>query len=125
MNISLSPSLSYFILNLLRPYKKYLAIMLVVGLVWALFTTFTPFMLKLIIDHVVNFKGEKGALLNSIIPYILGYIALWVSLCIDMRLLDWVKLKLYPSLRNDIICNMFNYLNLHSHNYFQNNFPVA
>ena len=39
-----------------------------------------------------------------------------------MRLLDWVKLKLFPSLRQDVMSKMFAYLNQHSHDYFQNNF---
>ena len=55
-------------------------------------------------------------------PYLFGYIALWMGLCLNMRVLDWVKLKLFPNLREDVMSQMFNYLNQHSHRYFQNNF---
>jgi ATP-binding cassette subfamily B protein len=96
--------------------------MVFVGLCWALITTFTPYTLKLIIDHAVDFKGDKAELFKTTQPYILSYIALWIALCFNMRLLDWVKLKLFPTLREDVMCNMFNYLNQHSHRYFQNNF---
>lgn len=118
----LTPSLSHFLLNLAKPYKHLLLIIAFVCLCWALINTFIPYMLKLIIDHVVDFKGNKADLFISSQPYVLGYIFLWLALCFNMRLLDWVKLKLYPSLREDVMSNMFNYLNLHSHRYFQNNF---
>ncbi len=39
-----------------------------------------------------------------------------------MRVLDWVRLKLFPSVRYDLVTAMFSYLNRHSHHYFQNHF---
>lgn len=111
----LTPSLNRFLVNLIKPYKGLLSIMAFVGLFWALINTFTPYMLKLIIDHVVDFQGDKTDLFKTTQPYVFGYIALWVGLCINMRLLDWVKLKLFPNLREDVMCQMFNYLNQHSH----------
>lgn len=93
-----------------------------IGLCWALINTFTPYMLKLIIDHVVDYQGDKTDLFKSTQPYIFGYIALWIALCSNMRLLDWVRLKLFPNLREDVMSKMFNYLNQHSHHFFQNNF---
>src|SRR5262249_47450915 len=49
-------------------------------------------------------------------------ILLWIGICLNMRLLDWAKLRLFPSLRQDAMSGMFAYLNQHSHLYFQNNF---
>jgi ATP-binding cassette subfamily B protein len=122
MTNQLTPSLSHFLINLVKPYKKLLSTMAFIGLCWALINTFTPYMLKLIIDHVVDFKGDKVDLLKTTQPYVFGYIALWAALCFNMRLLDWVKLKLFPNLREDVMSKMFNYLNQHSHHYFLNNF---
>lgn len=95
--------------------------MALVGLLWALISTFSPYMLKLIIDQVVGFMGDKSDLYKATQPYVFGYIGLWVALCLNMRLLDWVKLKLFPNLREDVMSKMFVYLNQHSHHYFQNN----
>jgi ATP-binding cassette, subfamily B, bacterial len=117
-----TPSLSHFLINLVKPYKKLLSTMALIGLCWALINTFTPYLLKLIIDHVVDFQGDKTDLLKTTQPYVFWYIGLWIALCFNMRLLDWVKLKLFPNLREDVMCKMFNYLNQHSHHYFQNNF---
>jgi ATP-binding cassette, subfamily B, bacterial len=117
-----TPSLKHFVLNLIKPYKGACAIIALAGLLFALTNTLLPYMLKLIIDQVVSFKGSKLALFNTVELYVLGYIVLWVSLCMNMRLLDRMKFKLFPNLREDIMSSMFAYLHQHSHHYFQTNF---
>lgn len=113
-------SLRHFLINLVRPYKGLFTIIALAGLIWAFTTTFTPYVLKLIIDHVVSSSGDK--LIKTTQPYLFAYIGLWIILCINLRLLDWTKLKLFPNLREDTMSQMFSYLNQHSHHYFQNNF---
>ena len=117
-----TPSLTQFIMNLLKPYKGYLAIFAFVGLFWAITNTLLPLTLKIIIDTVIGLQDNKAFVLTAIQPYIFLYVFLWIILCFDMRLLDWAKFKLFPSLRQDTIAKMFSYLNQHSHHYFQNNF---
>ncbi len=115
-------SVPHFIMGLLKPYKGYVAIFAVVALFWAITNTLLPYTLKLIIDKVAEFQGNKIAAFTAIEPYIFLYILLWVGLCLNMRFLDWAKLKLFPSLRQDAMSKMFAYLNQHSHQYFQNSF---
>lgn len=122
MIIDPTPSLKRFLTNLTKPYKGLFSLIALVGLLWALINTFLPYTLKLIIDHVVSFKGDKSNLFKTTEPYVFWYIALWIGACINMRFLDLVKLKLLPNLREDVMTTMFNYLNQHSHQYFQNNF---
>ncbi len=122
MNKGKHQSVTTFIFNILKPYKGYLAIFAFVALFWAVTNTLQPYILKIIIDKVVSFQGDKVSAFVAIQFYIFLYIMLWGALCLDMRLLDWVKLKLLPSLRQDTMSQMFAYLNQHSHHYFQNNF---
>jgi ATP-binding cassette, subfamily B, bacterial len=122
MKNSRPQSVTKFILNILKPYKGYLAIFAFVALFWAVTNTLLPYILKVIIDKVAGFQGDKVAVFAAIQPFIFLYIFLWIVLCLDMRLLDWAKLKLFPSLRQDTMSKMFAYLNQHSHHYFQNNF---
>ena len=117
-----TPSLKHFLLNLAKPYKGLFSVIALVGVLWASINTFLPYTLKLIIDHVVSYEGDRANLFTTTKPYVLGYILLWTALCMNMRLLDWVRLKLFPNLREDVMRKMFDYLNQHSHNYFQNNF---
>lgn len=122
MKNSKHQSVTQFIFNIVKPYKGYLAIFAFVALFWAITNTLQPYILKIIIDKVAGFQGGKVSAFAAIQPYIFLYIVLWVILCLDMRLLDWAKLKLFPSLRQDAMSKMFAYLNQHSHQYFQNNF---
>ena len=115
-------SLRKFFFDLIKPNKKYVIAIFCIGLYWAINNTLTPYVLKLIINKVVAFQGDKSAIIASVMPYVILYIVLWISITADMRLLDWVKLKLFPNIRRDIINSMFSYLNQHSHRYFQNNF---
>lgn len=109
-----------FIINSVKPYKAYLFLFAVIALVWAITNTMLPYTIKLIIDHAVD--SPKDIVLAAIQPFVMLYIGLWMVLCFNMRLLEWVKLKLFPSLRQDAMSSMFAYLNQHSHRYFQNNF---
>lgn len=115
-------SVTQFICNISKPYKGYIAIFACVALFWAITNTLQPYILKVIIDKVAESQGDKSAAFAAIQPYIFLYIFLWVGLCLDLRLLDWAKIKLFPSLRQDTMSKMFAYLNQHSYHYFQNNF---
>ena len=88
-----TPSLKHFLVTLAKPYKELFSIIALVGLLWAFINTFLPYTLKLIIDHVVGYEGDKSNLFTTTEPYVFGYILLWAGLCINA--LDWVKLKLF------------------------------
>jgi ATP-binding cassette subfamily B protein len=115
-------TIAQFARELLRPYRGYLVAFMMIGLCWALVNTALPYVLKMIIDHVVSFQRDKTFVFASIQNDIVVYVLLWMLLCFNMRLLDWTKLKLFPSLREDSMNKMFDYLGQHSYHYFQNNF---
>ena len=115
-------SLKNYFLDLLKPYKWYVVALFFAAFYWGINNTLAPYVLKLIIDKVAAFDGDKAAVVSAVKIYVLIYILLWILIALDMRFLDWVRLKLFPSLRYDIINKMFAYLNQHSYRYFQNNF---
>ncbi len=115
-------SLYHFFIKLLKPHKYYVISLLLVASYWGINNTLSPYVLKLIIDKVAAFEGSRGAVFNAVLPMVILYIVLWVVIAIDMRLVDWIRLQLFPKLRYDIVDTMFSYLNRHSHRYFQNNF---
>ncbi|MCW8408155.1 ABC transporter ATP-binding protein/permease [Legionella sp. PATHC035] len=115
-------SLNTFFLNLIKPYSGYVIGLLLTAAYWGINNALSPYVLKLIIDKVAAFSGDKSALFDAIKPYIIVYITLWILIALDMRLSDWLRLKLFPYLRYDLVNNMFAYLNQHSHRFFQNNF---
>ncbi|KTD04409.1 putative fused transporter subunits of ABC superfamily: ATP-binding component [Legionella geestiana] len=115
-------SLRQFLFDVIKPYKWYVGAMIFIACYWAVNNSLAPYVLKLIIDKVVAFEGNKSEVAHSVMPYVVLYIALWIGIAIDMRFLDWVRLRLFPAIRYDLTTNMFSYLGQHSHRYFQNNF---
>jgi ATP-binding cassette subfamily B protein len=115
-------SLKQFFFDIIRPYKWYIVSFFFIALYWGINNSLSPYVLKIIIDKAAAVNGDKFAVFVAVKPYVVLYMLLWFFIAIDMRFLDWVKLKLFPSVRYDIVTNMFNYLNKHSHRYFQNNF---
>ncbi|MCW8386265.1 ABC transporter ATP-binding protein/permease [Fluoribacter dumoffii] len=115
-------SLKTFFLNLIKPYRWYVVGLLFTAVYWGINNTLSPYVLKLIIDKVAAFSGDKSALFNAIKPDVIIYISLWILIAVDMRFSDWFRLKFFPYLRYDLVNNMFAYLNQHSHRFFQNNF---
>lgn len=117
-----SISLPKFLRSVVKPYKAYVISLIFIALYWGCYTAITPYILKTIIDTAVAYAGNKEAVVAAVWPAVLLYIGMWISIAVDMRILDWVHLRLFPSIRKDIITNMFSYLNQHSYQYFQNNF---
>lgn len=113
--------LSRFIFDIIRPHKSWLCVMGLVGLMWAFINTFLPYLLKVMIDHAVALE-HKANLFHVILPYFSLYIALWILQSINLRLLDFAKLKFFPSVRESAMMKMFTYVNQHSHQFFQNHF---
>jgi ATP-binding cassette subfamily B protein len=93
-----------------------------IGLIWACLNTFIPYILKLLIDTAVNFKGPLQEVFLEIKPYIIIYSLSWLFLCLNMRFLEFIKLKTFPNIRYDILTSQFSYLTQHQYQYFQNHF---
>lgn len=114
----LLPFFWYFI----RPYKWLAFGLFSTGLLWGIHNSFTPYLLKLIIDRIAAYQGDKTAIISLIQWPFIGYILMWTLMACNFRFNDWMKLQLFPNIRRDIINHMFTYLNRHSQTYFQNNF---
>lgn len=117
-----SITLKKFLFDAIKPYKWFVVAISFIALYWGIYNSVAPYVLKLIIDKVVSFEGDRAEVLSTLKPYVIVYILLWISIAINFRLLDWLRLKMFPSIRYDIITKMFAYLGGHSHQYFQNNF---
>lgn len=115
-------TLKRFFIDICKPYKWYFWGLVFTGLYWGFNNAFSPYVLKLIIDKVSHFSGDKSALPAAINGLVIFYIATWCAIALNMRLMDWLKLKLFPRVRFEIVQRMFGYLIKHDHHYFQNQF---
>ncbi|MFK8040252.1 MAG: ABC transporter ATP-binding protein [Rickettsiaceae bacterium] len=89
---------------------------------WGIFMSLVPYLLKQIIDRIVEFSGDKSQIFESVLPWFVCFISAWLLAIISFRFLDWFQLILAPAVRKDVVKKMYSYLNHHSYNYFQNNF---
>lgn len=111
-----------FFWHFTKPYKKYVAGMVLVSVLWAMHVSLLPYVLKLLIDTVTNYSGDLQDLKAHVWRPALAYIGLSLMLGLTFRFYDFVVLKFVPNLKRDIQQQMLYYLEGHSYRYFQNNF---
>ena len=114
-----SLSLFSFTLQKLKSYKGLFALTLFTRLFWAIQTSLSPFLLKMIIDKITLFTGNRSELIGHICPLLAIYIGVWGMVSFCYREWDYIEIKLYPPLRGDVAMHMFTYLTGHSNAYFQ------
>jgi len=120
--IELPTKLPSFLWRYLKDKKIYLFGFFIVSIVWAVEMSLSPYLLKVIIDAVVQFSQNQSRLLAAItIPAIL-YVSMSLILNINFRLYDYINLRLNPALKAAVNRDMFVYLLGHSHTFFQNHF---
>jgi ATP-binding cassette subfamily B protein len=118
----LPKTLPAFLWHFISPYRFPFIGMMISVLILAVLTSLTPYLMKVIIDDVVEYKGASGQLFSAVfIPAIL-FILMYQAMDFCWALYDYFKLKTLPKVREDIINKMFCYLQGHSYSYFQKNF---
>lgn len=120
--IELPNKLLPFVWRYLKYKKWYLAGFLFVSLVWAINMSISPYLLKVIIDTVVQHADDQTQLFAAILMPILLYVVMTIILNITFRLYDYINLKLYPYLKGSVDKDMFAYVLDHSYTFFQNTF---
>lgn len=106
----------------LRSHRYYAYGLMLTGVLWGSLLSLVPYVLKCIIDIVAKHPRTVEQGFHAVLPYCFIYIALWVLEAANFRINDWLRLKLFPDFRRNIIDNMFSYVSRHSHSYFENQF---
>lgn len=120
--VELPTKLLPFIWRYLKNRKLYLSVFFFTALIWAIEMSLSPYLLKVIIDDVVQYSQNQAKLIAAILIPAALYVSMSIILNITFRLYDYVNLKLYPAIKSDISKDMFAYLLNHSYDFFQNNF---
>ncbi|MFM8454057.1 MAG: ABC transporter ATP-binding protein [Gammaproteobacteria bacterium] len=103
--------------KIFKPYRFYISFMLFTGILWGVYVSLSPYLLKIIIDSLAENKVVQQVYLPAVI-----YVLLYFFTAINFRALDWIKYKILPPIKKDTAMNMFDYIKHHSHDFFQNNF---
>ncbi len=92
------------------------------GLVWAVENSITPYVLKYVIDTITEYSSDRAGLWGLLTLPVALYGILWMLRAGAIRISDLASLKTYPGMKQDITVEMFDYLKLHSHQFFQDHF---
>jgi len=111
-----------FVWFYLKNKKWYLAGFVLIALVWAIEMSLSPYLLKVIIDRVVNYSHDKTHIESAIFIPAALYALMTIIINLNFRLYDYINLQLFPYLKSTIDRDMFEYLMQHSYAFFQNNF---
>ncbi len=114
-----------FLWYFIKPYQWYVAGMMLSGLYWAASKyALIPYAFRGLINGIITAVTDKTKVFELVKDLVTVYILLWTLNAVNLRLLAWIELCLFPDMRQLIIQKMAAYLNRHSHRYFENNFSV-
>lgn len=116
--------LANFLWHFIRPYRATFFGMCFAVLLFAVLTSLTPYLMKVIIDGVEMHEKMAGSenLFSSLWRPVLLFILAYQALDFTWAMYDYFKIKTLPKVREDIINKMFSYLQQHSYSYFQRQF---
>lgn len=89
---------------------------------WAFDHTLWPYVLKMIIDKITEFSGDRSEMWTFLATPIILAVILWSFIELCFRAGGFLSAKLFPQLEADVRMAMFNYVQKHSHSYFSNHF---
>ena len=108
-----------FILFVTKPFGWWIIGQVIVSIVWAVDLSFSPYLIKKIID-VVATESIDTIIISQIWQLALCYITLSVIIVVIFRFYDWVLLKLSSNLKRHIGIIIMQRMLQHSHSFYQN-----
>lgn len=81
-----------------------------------------PYALKLLIDRVIDYKGDPQHLLSSQSSLLLLFFGVSLGITVAWRLKDAAAIYLLPDLKSKVIETFFSYATGHSHRFYQDQF---
>ena len=81
-----------------------------------------PYALKLIVDAITQFEGDKGEIFSIISSPLTLYFGCWILLVIIFRGQHLLYVYIIPKLDANMRMSILDYVKQHSHSYFADNF---
>lgn len=112
-------TLPAFIWHFSKKYKIGLSLIASVAIIWSADLVIRPYMLKLIIDILVN-EPNNPDLPKLLLSPTFSYIAMLIVINFAFCMLDFFTLKIFPKLKSSILLESTKYLEHNSYEFFQN-----
>lgn len=107
-----------------KPYKWHVLILLLFSIVLGFNGFINSYLTKIIIDSLVDLDKQSRILDGVFWPAIFIFLHMEVY-NISWRVLDYIRLKTTPVIRNNIVDHAFSYIHNQSQSFFQNSLSGA
>lgn len=118
--VSLPSNRLLFFLHFMKRQSWGFAFLAVCSLVVALATTVWPMIIGDLIDSLSEYKGSKANVFIELSGLFISALAFWAFVEVMMRLQGVMMAIVYPRFETNIRMQTFEYVNQHSHTYFNN-----
>ncbi|KGP63976.1 ABC transporter ATP-binding protein [Legionella norrlandica] len=96
------------------------ALFFIAPMVMVFETNVIPYSLKMIVDEITNYQGDKDAIFHEVAPALYLGGSAWFGVILVLRLHNWWQAHLIPRFQANIRMTLFSYLIQHSHYFFSN-----
>ncbi len=120
--IKLPGSTLPFILHFVKQRWFLFSILILTSFIWAVDETIFPYFLKLIVNHLEAYQGDRSEVFHSIKTILILIVLVWTATEVALRVQGILQIYIFPRFRASIRNAVFNYVKQHSHEYFSNEF---
>jgi ATP-binding cassette, subfamily B, bacterial len=107
-----------------KPYKRYVFFLLFFSIILGFNGFINSYLTKIIIDLLLDLDNQSKVLDTIFWPAIFIFLNIEVY-SISWRVLDYIRLKTTPVIRNNIVDHAFSYIHSQSQSFFQNSLSGA
>lgn len=115
-------TLPTFLWHYICRYKVGIIGQLVVAIFYGLYISLNPYLLKVIIDTVIEAENQAVSIYHAVLYPAVLYVLLGLAAGLIFRFNDWMIIRTFPPMKKDISKDMFEYVQGHSYSYFQHHF---
>jgi len=120
--MSLPKTTSRFIWHFIRKQRWGFIAMLIISVLWAVNDTFFPYFLKLIVNTLQEYQGNRQQVYSAVMDVVILLVAFWGVTEFLLRVQGIIAIYVFPTFRSNIRKTVFEYVRKHSHEYFSNHF---
>jgi len=113
-------SLLLFIIDVIIPFRWFVAGQFMVTVVWAIDMSLRPYLIKVILNEIHTISPSQ--VFDFLLPAAIFYIVMGVIVVITFRFYEWILLCFHPNLKKHIGVILMGCLMNHSQNFYQNHF---
>lgn len=120
--MNIPKTITAFLWHFIKQQRIGFFIIFITALVWSANEVLFPYFLKLIINAVTNFKGDRAHIYSVLALPLTALVIIWLIMEVSMRTQGLTIIKTFPRFRANIRAEVYAYIKQHSHQYFSDHF---